>query len=102
MQFYWFIQFLRRTWRAFKVIFLLIRRRDLVRELPGGYLKEMATSNRWVQLQMIGIVAFLVMGFSALIPGGTGVNVLMISFLIGLLTMMAKPLRYLFLGFSNR
>lgn len=85
--------FLRRTFRAFKVLFLLVRRRDLVRELPTGYLKDMATSNRWLQLQMIGVFAFLLLPISALLPESISSTVFLVGLLVGIAAMMMRLIR---------
>ncbi len=94
--------FFRRTFRAFKVLWLLFRRRDLVRELPTGYLKEMATSNRWLQLQMVGVVAFLFVPITALLPESISINAFLIALLVGIIAMWTRFFRWTARTVTNR
>ncbi len=88
MQFVFFYYLIKRMFRAVKVVFLLIRRRDLVKQLPGGYLADMAKSNHWFQMQLVGIVAFILWTVSAVIlEPGTGGGLLAVLFLIGIVAM---------------
>lgn len=88
MQFVFFYYLVKRMFRAVKVVFLLIRRRDLVKQLPGGYLSDMARSNHWFQMQLVGIVAFILWTLSAvLMEPGTGGGLRGVLFLIGVVGM---------------
>ena len=88
MQFVFFYYLIKRMFRAVKVVILLIRRRDLVKQLPGSYLADMAKTNHWFQMQLLGIVAFMLWTASALImEPGTGGGLRGVLFLIGVVAM---------------
>lgn len=86
--------FFKRTLRAFKVIFLLIRRRDLARELPSSYLKDMAKSNHWFQFQMVGLVAIVLVPLSLLMPESIAEDVFLWSVLVGFLALLTNMARH--------
>lgn len=52
--FFWHL--MKRIIRAFKVLFLLIRDRDLVRALPWHYLKNQLRRSGWLIWQQVGLV----------------------------------------------
>ena len=58
MQFVFAYYLIKRLFRAIKVFFILLFRRDLVRQLPSSYLSDMAKTNRWMQAQLAGVAAF--------------------------------------------
>ncbi len=94
MQFVFVYYLLKRMFRAVKVFVLLIRRRDLVKQLPGSYLRDMATSNRWFQMQLLGVVAFVLYTLSFIfLPDGTAGGLRGILFLIGILAMTMNMAR---------
>lgn len=90
-----FFLWLGRTFRALKVVFLLARNRELASELPRSYLRELFKSNRFLQWQMIGIISFILMGLSVVLPTGIGFAFVLIFFLIGASALLAKPIYYL-------
>lgn len=95
MQFVFFYYLIKRMFRAVKVFFLLIRRRDLVKQLPGGYLRDLATSNRWVQMQLVGVLCFVIYPLTFISTAGFLGPLRAIVMVIGLVAMTMNIARLL-------
>lgn len=93
MQFVFVYHVIKRMLRALKVFVLLIRRRDLVKQLPGGYLRYMATSNRWFQMQLLGLLAFVLYTATFVVFPGTTGGLLSVFFLIGVVGLSMNFIR---------
>lgn len=72
--FFWHL--MKRIIRAFKVLFLLVRDRDLVRALPWHYLKNQFRRSGWMIWQQVGLVgAYLLVPIGFVLGAGWLMNI---------------------------
>ncbi len=94
--------FLRRCARAYRVTWLLLKDRDLARQIPKSYLGEMVRTNRWVQLQICGFFGWLGWGtLGFVLPDDFPLPIISLCFFIGIAGLSANMVRLLTSRWQN-